>query len=123
MKQRCRDTTHVHYHNYGGRGIKVCNEWLNDYSAFRDWALANGYQEKLTLDRIDNDGDYCPENCRWQTIKQQSNNRRTNKFITFNGTTKTMAEWADHLGITRHCLYQRFKIGWSVEKALTPKGR
>lgn len=72
MRQRCNNKNDKHYHRYGGRGIKVCDEWQHDYPAFRDWARSHGYDDTLSIDRIDNDGNYCPENCQWITISENS---------------------------------------------------
>ena len=119
MRQRCNSQTDQKYSYYGGRGICVCREWDADYSAFKEWALANGYSEKLTLDRKDNDGDYCPENCRWATRKQQANNRRTNHLLTFGDKTLTLSEWGSVTGIGSGTILRRIRQGWSVEDALT----
>lgn len=118
MRRRCYSKNCKDYHHYGGRGIKVCKEW-DDYAAFHDWAINNGYAEHLTLERIDNDGDYCPENCRWATRKEQARNTRQNRYITFNDKTKTIAEWAEYLGISSTSLRQRLHRGWPIERALT----
>lgn len=79
MKARCYSPSHSSYERYGGRGITVCDEWLENFEAFRGWALASGYEETLSIDRKDNDIGYCPDNCRWATAKEQANNRRNNK--------------------------------------------
>lgn len=124
MRRRCNIKDCKDYKYYGGRGISVCDEWENDFAAFREWALANGYQEWLSIDRIDVNGDYCPENCRWASTYEQNNNKRTSKYISFNGKTGTVREFADKYGISYSCLYARLKLGWSIEDALlTPLSR
>lgn len=120
MKVRCHLVTDPHYPDYGGRGIVVCDEWTNSYEAFRDWALANGYNDRLTIDRINVDGNYEPSNCRWSTIKEQSNNKRGNFYITYNGETKTSAQWSEITGISAATIRDRIrKFGYTVEEALT----
>lgn len=123
MKKRCSDLNSSGYHNYGGRGITICEEW-KIFANFYEWSIASGYAEGLTIERIDNDGNYCPENCKWVTRREQANNRRTNRPITFNGVTKNLCQWARDLEITRGSLGQRIdKYHWSLEDALTiPKG-
>ena len=119
MKRRCYDNNAISYNKYGGRGIKVCEEW-QEYEPFSEWAKNNGYTDELTLDRIDNNGDYNPDNCRWATYKEQALNTRTNHFIEFCGEIKTLSQWADELGINRSTLCERINSrGWSIEKALT----
>ena len=119
IKQRCTNTNTSDYAYYGKRGISVCNEWL-DYTAFKTWALSNGYSDNLTIDRIDVNGNYEPDNCRWITQKEQCRNKRTNSFITYNGQTKTLAEWAEITGIKYHTLKNRInKYGFSIEDAFT----
>lgn len=118
MKKRCENENAINYHNYGGRGIKVCEEW-KEYLPFSQWAKANGYSDNLTLDRIDNNGNYCPENCRWVTYKEQANNTRVNRVICFNDQSHTLTEWSVITGIKKTTIHQRLKRGWSVEKALT----
>lgn len=115
MKNRCSCEKNPCYHNYGGRGISVCNEWQNDFEAFYDWAISNGYADDLTIDRIDNDGNYEPANCRWITNKQQSCNRRTNRFIAIDGETKTVTEWANILKCSRHTLMRRIASGQEIK--------
>lgn len=99
MKQRCYDSSSSSFANWGGRGITICDEWINDKRAFVDWATMNGYRDGLTIDRIDNDGPYAPWNCRWVDRTVQANNRRTNVSITVSNVTHTLAEWARILGI------------------------
>lgn len=118
MKTRCNNPNRAHYKNYGARGIKVCEEW-NDFSCFKKWALSNGYSDTLTLDRINNDKGYYPDNCRWITMQEQSNNRRTNHLVTYKGQTKTVVQWSTELGINRYTLFKRLQHNWSVEKALS----
>ena len=119
MIRRCYDKSSAKYQNYGGRGITVCDEWRNDKQTFFGWAFNNGYSEDLTIDRIDVNGNYCPENCRWSTQKDQANNRTSNHFITFNGETHTIAEWSDITGIQIQTIHKRLSCGWDIEKALT----
>lgn len=116
--RRCDNPNAEFYHRYGGRGITVCDEW-RDFEVFYKWALHNGYKDNLTIDRIDNDGNYEPSNCRWATWKEQANNKSLNHILTFNGKSQTMTLWAEEAGITRSAIKTRLKNGWSVEKALT----
>ena len=97
MKARCYNKNRWNYQYYGARGIKICDEWKNNYQAFKKWALENGYQDNLSIDRIDVNGNYCPENCRWTTDKEQKNNTRRNHYITYNGKTQSMSKWAEEL--------------------------
>lgn len=118
MHLRCEDPNHKAYSNYGGRGIKVCDEW-NDFDEFCKWALRNGFdvnadRMSCTLDRIDNNQGYCPENCRFVDVLMQDNNKRNNKFVTFQGETHTLAEWSRITGIN----YQTIK--WRSLNGKTP---
>ena len=112
MKQRCYNPKHDHYKFYGARGITICDEWLNPeiihlgcrgrftkgYQAFKEWALKNGFEEGLTIDRIDVNGNYEPSNCRWITLKEQCNNTRRNHIVTYKGKTQTLTQWSEELG-------------------------
>lgn len=118
MKARCYNPKKTYYPIYGGRGITICDEWRYSFEAFRDWSLANGYAEGLTIDRIDNDGPYSPENCRWATIKEQNSNKSSNHYLTYNGETKTIMQWAEATGFTFHALLARMSKGMTVEEAL-----
>ena len=123
IKKRTTDKKSKSYKNYGGRGISVCDEWKKDFMSFYNWAMEHGYKDNLTLDRIDNNGNYCPENCRWATSQEQSRNTRKNNLITYNGQTHCATEWEDILGFKRGILYARQKLGWSVERMMTQKSR
>jgi hypothetical protein len=117
---RCENEKSDHWANYGGRGIKICPEW-HDFITFRDWALSNGYQDSLTIDRIDVNGNYEPPNCRWATMKEQQNNKRTNRFITCGGETLTATQWAERLGGHLGLVLQRLKRGWNeIAAVATP---
>lgn len=106
MRERCRREKNKRYKNYGGRGIRVCEEW-NDYITFKKWALANGYNDGLTIDRIDNDGNYEPSNCRWVDRASQANNKSNNHLITHNGETHTAMEWSRITGIPYRTILSR----------------
>jgi len=121
MKIRCESRNKRTRANYHDRGIRVCDEWQKDYVAFRDWALTNGYRDDLTIDRINNDGGYSPENCRWVDYKTQRRNTRINLHLTAFGETKTAADWIDdpRCQVRRITFYGRIHRGWPVEKAIT----
>jgi len=118
MKARCYNAKQVSFKNYGGRGISVCNEWLN-FEPFRDWSFDNGYKEGLTLDRVDVNKNYEPSNCRWVTWETQQNNRRNNRLITVDNITKTLSEWSEIIGINTGTIRRRIDIlGWDTERAI-----
>ena len=122
--RRCYCSKHKAYPRYGGRGIAICDEWRNGPEIFCRWAFENGYKDNLTIDRIDNDGDYCPENCRWITYKEQANHRRNNHLVTCKGETRTLAEWETAAGILPKKIGERLRRGWSEEEAIyTPAGQ
>ncbi len=112
IKERCRNKDNP---NYGGRGIKICSEWESNYMEFERWALNNGYAENLTIDRIDNDGDYCPENCRWATYEEQANNKRNNVFIPYKGKIQTISQWSKEYNLPPHIVSSRIKLGWDLD--------
>ena len=122
MKERCYNKNSPTYKRYGGRGIAMCDEWLgrDGYTKFKEWALRNGYADNLSIDRIDNDKGYSPDNCRWTTPKEQANNTRNNHFLEHDGERHTISQWAEITGINRKVISSRVtKLGWSDEKALT----
>lgn len=117
MKARCKSDQYEFYH---GRGITVCDEWLNSFQAFYDWAIGNGYKDDLSIDRIDNNKGYHPQNCRWATAKEQANNTRKNIRIEFDGYVHTLAEWSTIVSIPYATLYYRIvKQHLSAENAFT----
>lgn len=122
MKNRCYNQKHSYYQDYGGRGITICDEWLNNNTNFFNWAINNGYQEGLTIDRIDIEKGYSPDNCRWTTNIEQVRNRRNTVHIKYEGVTKTMAQWSEELNIPYHTLYTRYTKGWKSENILFGKG-
>lgn len=107
MRSRCRRTSDKSFDRYGGRGIQVCEEWARSFEAFAKWAHENGYAENLSIDRIDNDKGYSPDNCRWTDSTEQANNRRSNRLITHNGQTKTLAQWAREKGVRPRTIARR----------------
>lgn len=118
IKDRCYNINSNIYKYYGKRGIKVCNEW-HDLETFIEWALKNGYQDNLTIDRINNNGNYEPSNCRWISLPAQQNNKRTNRLITYNNETHTIAEWEKIKKFPKDVIRQRInKLKWDIEKAI-----
>ena len=121
MKNRCYNPNEDSYKNYGARGITICDEWLgeNGFINFYNWAITHGYRDDLTINRINNDGNYEPGNCNWATFKEQANNKRTNRVIEYMGESHTCSEWADIVSIPAYDICNRLDLGWSVEDALT----
>jgi hypothetical protein len=123
MKRRCLDPKNKRYAHYGEKGVFVCEEWEKDYSKFREWAYANGYSKELTIDRINNNGNYEPANCRWATPKQQENNMSRNRMLEYEGAVFTMSEWADMLRLPYGTINHRVQRGWTMDEIVnTPKG-
>lgn len=119
MKSRCYNENSANYKYYGGKGVAICDEWLLSFENFFDWAISNGYNESLTIDRIDSEKGYAPDNCKWSTKKEQSYNRSMSVKLTLDGRTMYMTEWAEELGIDKKTLSWRYKHGWSDEEILT----
>ena len=118
MKDRCLNKNSKYKKNYSERGIKICDEWADSFEAFYSWVMSNGYDDKLTIDRIDNNGNYCPENCRWADYKTQGNNTRSNVVVVLDGESHTVTEWSEITGVPRNVIYGRLKSGWDARKAL-----
>lgn len=119
IKKRCYNPQSSNYQNYGGRGITMCDEWKEDYACFQTWALTNGYDDGLSIDRIDVNGDYSPDNCRWVDQKAQSNNRRNNVRIMYNGELHTIAECAELTGISYASLHKQLSKGKTIEEIIS----
>lgn len=111
MKDRCNNPNNTKYQHYGGRGIIVCKEWQDNYEPFRDWALTHGYEDTLTIDRRNNNGNYTPDNCWWATRSDQMNNSRSCRYITIADVTMSLTKWCRHYGISVHSVRQRIDKG------------
>jgi hypothetical protein len=123
IKQRLYNKNHNSYINYGGRGISICNEWKS-FNTFKEWALKNGYNNNLSIDRIDVNGNYDPANCRWVTLQEQANNTRRNVNIEYRGVTMTASQWSNAVGGNNGLVAKRIRRGWSEERAVnTPIGK
>ena len=119
MRKRCYNKNKDNYKHYGGRGITICDEWLNDFMTFYNWAINNGYQDNLTIDRIDNDGNYEPWNCRWATNEEQVYNKSDTVYITIDDKTKTILEWSRISGLSYSVLWQRYNsLGLKTKEEL-----
>jgi len=123
IKKRCYNKSDSHYKWYGGKGVRLCDEWLNNSSAFYDWCLANGYKPGLTIERKDCEGMYSPENCTFIPASEQQRNTTKNRFISWKGETMCLADWSRKLGIRYGALQHRLDRGWSVDKAFTQELR
>jgi hypothetical protein len=125
MKGRCYNPNNHNYARYGARGICVCDEWKASFEEFYMWAMNNGYEDGMSIDRIDNNGNYCPDNCRWADIKTQNNNRRISLMYTYNGKTQNLSSWCEELGLPYLRTWQRIvQYGYSFEEAiLLPKNK
>lgn len=120
MIQRCSNPKNDSYHLYGEKGIYVCEGW-KDFATFRNWATENGYADNLSIDRIDNSKGYSPDNCRWATPQEQTDNRDCTINVSYNGKTQTIKRWAEETGIAYKKLLWRINNGWTIEKTLTTK--
>lgn len=125
MKYRCYNSGAANYSAYGGRGIRICDEWLgeNGFENFFNWSISNGYRDDLSIDRIDVNGNYSPENCRWADEEVQHNNTQRSVRLTLEGRTQTAAQWAKELGVDRHTIYDRLRKGKPLEEVLKPSNR
>ncbi len=120
MKSRCYRTNAKDYARYGGKGIRICDEWRNSFATFKAWALSHGYRDDLTIDRIDFNKDYCPENCRWITPQEQAKNTSRNVYITYKGETHTLTDWQRITGIDQRKISRRLKRGLPLDIVFSP---
>ncbi|MFE6075613.1 hypothetical protein ACFVQB_14170 [Paenibacillus sp. NPDC057886] len=123
MIQRCYTMKATHYNDYGGRGIKVCDEWRNSPQEFEKWAMSNGYSDVLTIDRINVDGNYEPDNCRWVDQKTQANNKRNNRYVEYEGIRKTIKQWSEELGVSEYRIRYRMNQGITDPKIILSKNK
>ncbi len=121
MKQRCFNENRKGYENYGGRGITICDEWLEDFINFYNWSMENGVDLELSIDRIDVNGNYEPANCRWITFTEQQNNKRDNHLLSYNGETKTIAEWERYFNFKKGVLRTEIHRGRTLEEILNKR--
>ena len=120
MINRCTDENYWAYKYYGAKGVTICEQWENDFVEFKNWSESSGYCDSLTLDRIDNNKGYSPENCKWSTRKQQSNNRSFCKMIEYQGRTQTLMQWCEELGLNYKRTHSRlYRCGWTFEQAIS----
>jgi hypothetical protein len=119
IKTRCENLDNKRYKDYGGRGITYCKDW-EYFEKFQDWAIHNGYTKDLTIDRIDVDGNYEPNNCRWVTNKVQQNNKRYHHLLSYDGKIQNLAQWSEETGLPYNVIWKRIKMGWDIKKILTP---
>lgn len=120
MRQRCYNTNNKDFYNYGAKGIKVCDEWIKDFSEFYRWAMENGYAESLSIDRIDPYGNYEPSNCRWATIQEQANNKKNTIYVEVDGSIYTLTELSNLYGIRRETIEMRYLRGDRGDRLVRP---
>ena len=119
IKSACKNPNYADYKNYGGRGIKICSEWDNDFLSFYNWAMENGYKQGLTIERIDVNGDYCPENCKFITNEEQANNRTTSHYLEYHGVIMTIKDWSMFLELNYKLFHKHLtKCQFDLEKAI-----
>jgi hypothetical protein len=121
MINRCYWDKHNRSKHYKGKGIKICDTWRHSFETFRDWAILSGWKKGLSIDRIDNNGNYEPGNCRWATNKEQARNRTSNVWLTIDGVSKIVIEWSEETGVSPSSINQRLKKGWTHKEAVFGK--